>query len=330
MVPVTLCSDTRWPNADAHQGAVTIGAAQFSVSGSADYRLYPSQYVHFKPYCFRQPPSVTCPHCNTTVVPRSTGKARFEIETRPGVYYTLALQASYYTSFDVQTHKLDVTVQGKPYSTLVTLQSQNRLAWQWVKTTAFMATANTTSFVLHERDGHCLSVRSARLFTLFGTPTVHAHALIFYFARLCQSNNVHSTLADYALAVVTAVADSGPITPASCTCSNTCTSHGDQSCDDGGPGSNYSVCALGTDCADCGPSARVTLAKGASCSSPGVTYPTWLCLCVEGEWVTPRTFDMLLQGQVQLRAMDRRPGPGRALGCPQDPGLQWPQKTCKL
>ncbi|GAB5547507.1 MAG: hypothetical protein SangKO_072670 [Sandaracinaceae bacterium] len=36
-------------------------------------------------------------------------------------------------------------------------------------------------------------------------------------------------------------------------CSNTCSSSNDGECDDGGPNSLYSVCALGTDCADCGP-----------------------------------------------------------------------------
>jgi hypothetical protein len=35
-------------------------------------------------------------------------------------------------------------------------------------------------------------------------------------------------------------------------CSNTCSSAHDNECDDGGPGAQYSVCALGTDCADCG------------------------------------------------------------------------------
>ncbi|MEC7523078.1 MAG: hypothetical protein VYE22_24585 [Myxococcota bacterium] len=36
-------------------------------------------------------------------------------------------------------------------------------------------------------------------------------------------------------------------------CTNTCSSANDGECDDGGPDSLYSVCALGTDCADCGP-----------------------------------------------------------------------------
>lgn len=35
-------------------------------------------------------------------------------------------------------------------------------------------------------------------------------------------------------------------------CTNTCRTANDGECDDGGPNSLYSVCALGTDCADCG------------------------------------------------------------------------------
>ena len=35
-------------------------------------------------------------------------------------------------------------------------------------------------------------------------------------------------------------------------CNNTCGTSGDNECDDGGPGSLFSLCELGTDCADCG------------------------------------------------------------------------------
>ncbi len=35
-------------------------------------------------------------------------------------------------------------------------------------------------------------------------------------------------------------------------CSNTCLTAFDNECDDGGPGSLFSICALGTDCDDCG------------------------------------------------------------------------------
>jgi hypothetical protein len=36
-------------------------------------------------------------------------------------------------------------------------------------------------------------------------------------------------------------------------CNNTCVTAGDGECDDGRPGSHYSLCELGTDCEDCGP-----------------------------------------------------------------------------
>ncbi len=36
-------------------------------------------------------------------------------------------------------------------------------------------------------------------------------------------------------------------------CTNTCGTPHDGECDDGGPGSLYSICSYGTDCADCGP-----------------------------------------------------------------------------
>ena len=35
-------------------------------------------------------------------------------------------------------------------------------------------------------------------------------------------------------------------------CTNTCEYAHDDDCDDGGPGSDYSVCAFGSDCGDCG------------------------------------------------------------------------------
>ena len=47
-------------------------------------------------------------------------------------------------------------------------------------------------------------------------------------------------------------------TYANCTCLETCEVNGysaasDGFCDDGGPGSEYSMCRLGSDCHDCGP-----------------------------------------------------------------------------
>ena len=45
-----------------------------------------------------------------------------------------------------------------------------------------------------------------------------------------------------------------------CICENTCAnSPTDRYCDDGGPGSQYSYCGLGTDCADCGPAAATAV-----------------------------------------------------------------------
>ena len=41
--------------------------------------------------------------------------------------------------------------------------------------------------------------------------------------------------------------------PAASGCDNTCNTANDNECDDGGPNSLYNVCALGTDCNDCGP-----------------------------------------------------------------------------
>src|SRR5690554_5642038 len=46
-------------------------------------------------------------------------------------------------------------------------------------------------------------------------------------------------------------------------CTNTCAYAFDGVCDDGGPGSAYSVCDYGSDCADCGPR------YGSSSSSSG-------------------------------------------------------------
>jgi len=43
------------------------------------------------------------------------------------------------------------------------------------------------------------------------------------------------------------------VTTPDASCNNTCGTYGDNECDDGGPGSHFSLCDLGTDCADCGP-----------------------------------------------------------------------------
>lgn len=41
--------------------------------------------------------------------------------------------------------------------------------------------------------------------------------------------------------------------PGQTMCTNTCEFANDGECDDGGPGAEFDVCALGTDCDDCGP-----------------------------------------------------------------------------
>ena len=49
--------------------------------------------------------------------------------------------------------------------------------------------------------------------------------------------------------------DPGP-EPTGALCENTCEFANDGDCDDGGPGADFSVCGLGTDCGDCGPRSR--------------------------------------------------------------------------
>lgn len=44
-----------------------------------------------------------------------------------------------------------------------------------------------------------------------------------------------------------------PWTPSVNACTDTCRYASDEDCDDGGPGAEFDLCALGTDCADCGP-----------------------------------------------------------------------------
>ena len=51
-------------------------------------------------------------------------------------------------------------------------------------------------------------------------------------------------------------------------CSNTCSYAHDGECDDGGSGSEYSICALGTDCSDCGSrGSSGSSSSGAVCSA---------------------------------------------------------------
>ncbi len=58
----------------------------------------------------------------------------------------------------------------------------------------------------------------------------------------------------------------GGAVPAGGGCTNTCNTANDNECDDGGPNSLYNVCALGTDCNDCGP--RPPAAGGAPPPAP--------------------------------------------------------------
>ena len=72
-------------------------------------------------------------------------------------------------------------------------------------------------------------------------------------------------------------------------CGNTCVDAFDGWCDDGGPGSDYSICSLGSDCADCGfrPTGGGGVSDGgcaavapqaAAGSSRGTAWPALLAL----------------------------------------------------
>ena len=96
----------------------------------------------------------------------------------------------------------------------------------------------------------------------------------------CRESEVGFGVVERSSDLVRGLLDTG-----ACTCTNTCKYHNDGGCDDGGPGKDYSVCDRGTDCADCGPSTRTSLAVGASCtgmsndrsshahSAPGMGHP---------------------------------------------------------
>lgn len=47
--------------------------------------------------------------------------------------------------------------------------------------------------------------------------------------------------------------DAFPVPTPGALCTNTCSTANDNECDDGGPNSMYAICALGSDCNDCGP-----------------------------------------------------------------------------
>jgi hypothetical protein len=60
-----------------------------------------------------------------------------------------------------------------------------------------------------------------------------------------------------------------------CVCEDSCTYFTkDGTCDDGGPGSRSKICALGTDCTDCGSSLRKSLAAGEHCLYTPAPTPT--------------------------------------------------------
>ena len=69
-----------------------------------------------------------------------------------------------------------------------------------------------------------------------------------------------------------------PAPPLPGLCLNTCVYAGEGDCDDGGPGSEYSFCAYGSDCEDCGP--RPVRSPPASPPPPGgVTPPAAPSIC---------------------------------------------------
>lgn len=67
------------------------------------------------------------------------------------------------------------------------------------------------------------------------------------------------------------------------TCTDDCDYSGDGVCDDGGPGSEYAACELGTDCTDCGSrgetsgSSASSSSGGPMCSYPQCAYDGMCC-----------------------------------------------------
>eukprot|EP00900_Chrysochromulina_parva_P011793 jgi/Chrpa1/20614/Chrysochromulina_OHIO_Genome00026547-RA len=64
--------------------------------------------------------------------------------------------------------------------------------------------------------------------------------------------------------------------PSTPLCTETCVWASDADCDDGGPGAEFTSCALGTDCTDCGP--RVPLAPPSTLPPPSTTLCTETCV----------------------------------------------------
>ncbi len=83
-------------------------------------------------------------------------------------------------------------------------------------------------------------------------------------------------------------ADSVPDGPS---CEDTCPYANDGECDDGGPGSEYSVCGFGTDCGDCG-------SRGGGGDDPGSDDGGVASGCedvedeIDGSWITPHDADV--------------------------------------
>lgn len=75
-------------------------------------------------------------------------------------------------------------------------------------------------------------------------------------------------------------------------CTETCSGTNDNTCNDGGPGSEFSACTLGTDCTDCGPRLIVMAPPSAPAVTPDIVvssnnnmYPnecTWTLTCAGG------------------------------------------------
>lgn len=63
-------------------------------------------------------------------------------------------------------------------------------------------------------------------------------------------------------------------------CEDTCEFSGDGDCDDGGPGSDFDLCTIGTDCADCGPRGMFPIPTRSQVC--GFTQIHLLLLCVGG------------------------------------------------
>ena len=73
--------------------------------------------------------------------------------------------------------------------------------------------------------------------------------------------------------------------PSDALCTETCGFSNDGGCDDGGPGASFSLCAFGTDCADCGPRALVNeceVNNGGCAQVFNDTPDAFQCACNDG------------------------------------------------